>query len=87
MKLGVGTSKKWEITHDNEKIFGCAVIVSRFDGTMWRRSTQSLVVDGDIMTDVTQGTAVAAAIASYGMTAGDGNPLVYLDGDELTDGQ
>lgn len=64
-----------------------AVIVSRFDGTMWRRSTQSLAVDSTIMTDVTADAAVAAAIASYGQTAGDGNPLVYLDGDELADGE
>ena len=64
-----------------------AVIVSRFDGTMWRRSTQSLALDADIITAVTADAAVAAAIASYGMTAGDGNPLVYLDGDELADGQ
>ena len=64
-----------------------AVIVSRFDGTMWRRSTQSLAVDSTITTAVTADAAVAAAIASYGMTAGDGNPLVYLDGDELADGE
>lgn len=64
-----------------------AVIVSRFDGTMWRRSTQALAVDASIITPVTADAAVAAAIASYGMTAGDGNPLVYLDGDELADGE
>ena len=64
-----------------------AVIVARFDGNMWRRSTQSLVVDPSVITSVTADAAVAAAIASYGMTAGDGNPLVYLDGDELTNGQ
>lgn len=64
-----------------------AVIISRFDGDMWRRSTQSLVVASGILTRVTADAAVAAAIASYGQTAGDGNPLVYLDGDELTDGE
>ena len=64
-----------------------AVIVSRFDGAMWRRSTQFLSVNIQIVDRVTSNAAVAAAIASYGMTAGDGNPLVYLDGDELDDGQ
>lgn len=64
-----------------------AVIAARFDGTMWRRSTQSLIVEPQVMTVVTADAAVAAAIASYGQTAGDGNPLVYLDGDELTDGE
>ncbi len=64
-----------------------AVIVSRFDGTMWRRSTQFLAVNPALVTAVTADAAVAAAIASYGKTAGDGNPLVYLDGDELADGE
>lgn len=64
-----------------------AVIVSRFDGNMWRRTTQTLAVATSYMALVTADAAVAAAIASYGKTAGDGNPLVYLDGDELTDGQ
>ena len=68
-------------------IYAGAVIISRFDGNMWRRSTQSLVVRESIITEVTADAAVKAAIASYGMSAGDGNPLVYLDGDELADGQ
>ena len=71
----------------NGEVIAGAIIVARFDGNMWRRSTQSLVVVTSIITDVTSKAKVAAAIASYGMTAGDGNPLVYLDGDELTDGQ
>ena len=80
---GVG----YKVQHTSDLLWACAVIVSRFDGTMWRRSTQSLVVDPDIITDVTTDAAVAAAIASYGMTAGGGNPLVYLDGDDLADGE
>lgn len=73
-------------TNQDSTVAG-VVIVSRFDGSMWRRSTQSLVVDTEEITAVTSDAAVAAAIASYGMSAGEGNPLVYLDGDELTDGQ
>lgn len=64
-----------------------AIIAARFDGNMWRRNTQTLAVDDELMNTITADAAVAAAIASYGETAGDGNPLVYLDGDELTDGQ
>lgn len=75
------------IGHTSDQIFAAAVIISRFDGTMWRRSTQSLVVNPAITTAVTADAAVAAAIASYGKTAGDGNPLVYLDGDELANGE
>ena len=80
-------NKPFSIVSGHDDCVAGAVIVSRFDGTMWRRSTQSLVVKESIITDVTSKAKVAAAIASYGMTAGDGNPLVYLDGDELTDGQ
>lgn len=69
------------------KVLAGAIIVSRFDGNMWRRSTQSIAVTSTLMAKVTADAAVAAAIASYGQTAGDGNPLVYLDGDELTDGE
>lgn len=85
--LAADVDEQWKITQDDDLIDAAAVIVSRFDGTMWRRSTQSMVVDPTIITTVTADAAVAAAIASYGMTAGDGNPLVYLDGDELADGE
>lgn len=87
MKIDNASGDNWVVMHDGDQIYGCAVIVSRFDGTMWRRSTQSLVVDPNFLTRVTADAAVAAAIASYGQTAGDGNPLVYLDGDELQDGE
>lgn len=85
--LSTNNEGAYMIHEDSDLIKGAAVIVSRFDGTMWRRSTQSLVVSPTVMTQVTADAAVAAAIASYGQTAGDGNPLVYLDGDELADGQ
>lgn len=86
VEISGATDAPWAVFHNADKIKACAVIVSRFDGTMWRRSTQSLVVDPAIITSVTADAAVAAAIASYGQTAGDGNPLVYLDGDELAGG-
>lgn len=64
-----------------------AIIAARFDGNMWRRNSQYLAVDAELMSTITADAAVTAAIASYGQSAGDGNPLVYLDGDELTGGQ
>lgn len=85
--IGNDGNEQWHINHDGDLLRAAAVIVSRFDGTMWRRSTQSLVVTESIITSVTADAAVAAAIASYGQTAGDGNPLVYLDGDELEEGE
>lgn len=87
VEVEAASEKNFTISAKDDNIVAGAVIVSRFDGTMWRRSTQSLVVASSIVTEVTADAAVAAAIASYGMSAGDGNPLVYLDGDELTDGQ
>lgn len=87
VRIRIGNGGNWVVSQDDNLLKACAVIVSRFDGTMWRRSTQSLVVNSELMASITADAAVAAAIASYGMTAGDGNPLVYLDGDELTKGQ
>lgn len=57
------------------------IICARFENDKWRRSTQFLVVDDNIIDWV--GANKATAIASYGMNAGDPNPLVYLDGDTL----
>lgn len=85
--LGSNADGNYYLGQDQDLIYAATVIVSRFDGTMWRRSTQVLNVKPDIITTVTADAAVAAAIASYGQTAGDGNPLVYLDGDELEDGE
>lgn len=60
-----------------------AVIVARFENDKWRRSSQFLAVDSTIITEIAAADYKAAAIASYGMNAGDPNPLVYLDGDTL----
>lgn len=87
ISIRMNADNEYEIFETDDLISAAVVIISRFDGTMWRRSTQSLVVHPNIITRVTTDAAVAVAIASYGQTAGDGNPLVYLDGDELTDGQ
>ena len=46
-------------------------------------SYQSLLVSDSVMTTVTSADAKAAAISSYGDTAGDINPMVYLDGSEI----
>lgn len=65
---------------------GCiagAVVVARFENDKWRRSTQYLIVDQEIMTEIGTAAYKAAAVASYGNTAGGINPLVYLDGKDL----
>lgn len=60
-----------------------AAIVARFENEKWRRSTQTLFVNTEVTTLISTDDYKAAAIASYGMNAGDPNPLVYLDGDTL----
>lgn len=62
-----------------------AVIVARFENDKWRRSTQMMTVDATILTEIGTAAYKAAAVASYGNTAGDINPLVYLDGKDLDD--
>ena len=57
--------------------------LARFENDKWRRSTQFLSLDESLLDAVTAAGYKAAAIASYGMNAGDPNPLVYLDGDTL----
>lgn len=70
-------------TINNKAIVAGAVIVARFENDKWRRSTQSLAVAESIMTEIGTAAYKAAAVASYGNTAGDINPLVYLDGKDL----
>lgn len=60
-----------------------AVIIARFENDKWRRSTQTLAVETSIITEISTAAYKAAAVASYGNTAGNINPLVYLDGKDL----
>lgn len=69
--------------NDGFELMAMAVIVARFENNVWRRSTQSLLVNPSIITAITASAYHEAAIASYGPNAGGDNPLVYLDGDTL----
>lgn len=71
------------ITASLGNIVAGAVIVARFENDKWRRSTQNLVVNTNLMTAIAADAYKAAAIASYSNTVGEPNPMVYLDGDEL----
>ena len=68
---------------NQETVVAGAVIVARFENDKWRRSTQSLDVEVSILTEIGTAAYKAAAVASYGNTAGSINPLVYLDGKDL----
>ncbi len=62
-------------------VVAAAVLVSRFKDKRWHRSTQSLLVDDEIVAALTSAEQRAAAIKSYGPTEGSGDGDVYLDGD------
>lgn len=71
------------MSYSNGTMQAAAIIVARFENEKWRRSTQFLAVDSALTTAIAASDYKAAAVASYGMNAGDPNPLVYLDGDTL----
>lgn len=89
----LGANVNYDVTDDlvtitsigEQDIIAGAVIVARFENDKWRRSTQDLAVAESIMTEIGTTAYKAAAVASYGNTAGDINPLVYLDGKDLED--
>ena len=71
------------ITPEIGNIVAGAIIISRFENDKWRRSTQSLVVNSNVITAINAANYKAAAIESYSASAAGANPMVYLDGDEL----
>ncbi len=73
----------WCVLHDDDRLIAGAVIVARFENDKWRRSTQDLLVDGSLLTEIATSAYKAAAIESYSASAAGANPMVYLDGDEL----
>lgn len=85
VEIDFETNKLDLVTINQQTIIAGAVMVARFENEKWRRSTQNLAVVESIMTDISDAAYKAAAVASYGNTAGDINPLVYLDGKDLDD--
>lgn len=79
----IGNPNLVSFTLSRNEVVAGAIIVARFENDKWRRSSQFLAVDSAIIAEITADAYKAAAIASYGMNAGDPNPLVYLDGDTL----
>ena len=77
------TNGEFSINVNNGTACAAAVIVARFENDKWRRSSQFLVVTSTLISAIEATAYKEAAIASYGMNAGDPNPLVYLDGDTL----
>lgn len=64
----------------DDRMVAGAIIVSRFDGSKWLRSTQYLEVNPAILSEFTGEDALAAAVRSYQQGAGLNYSDVYLDG-------
>ena len=62
---------------------GDAVIISRNVDGVWKRTTSFMQPYAAYLTYMTAPEQFAAMVSSFGNNAGDVNPLVYLDGDEL----
>lgn len=77
------SENKWHVNTVTDFLYAGAIIISRWENDKWRRSTQVLEVDSAVISAITTTSAKDAAIASYRGTVDGGNPLVYLDGDEL----
>lgn len=80
-----GANKKLAFVSGNGTEKGVAVIVARNVDGVWQRSKQTMAVDATVLTPITSDAAKTACIESYKGAAASDNPLVYLDGDELTD--
>lgn len=79
LRLSVSNSEVKIKGANGTTVAGC-VIISRLENSVWRRSTQSLVVDEEILANITSESARKAAIASYGNNVASGDGDVYLDG-------
>ena len=78
-----GDNGDWGLYNADDQLAAGAIIISRWENDKWRRSTQEIVMDPNLISAISTDAAKAAAIASYRGTVDGGNPMVYLDGDEL----
>ena len=66
-------------------IFGIGIVVARNVDGEWHRSNATMFCGEQYLGNFTSDAAKTACIESYKGAAASDNPLVYLDGDELTD--
>lgn len=83
LKVTGDAGNGWRFGNNDGDIRCGAVIVARFENDKWRRSTAELFVVESVMNAISSADYKAAAIASYSNTVNEGNPMVYLDGEEL----
>lgn len=65
--------------------FGVGIVISRNVDGEWHRSNATMLCGEQYLGRFTSDAAKTACIDSYKGAAASDNPLVYLDGDELTD--
>ena len=68
------------LMESEDRLVAGAIIVSRFDGSKWLRSTQYMQLDPALLGEMTGEDAIANAIRSYQQGAGLNYSDVYLDG-------
>lgn len=68
------------VIESDDRLVAGAIIVSRFDGTKWLRSTQYLAMDQATLDEMSGEDALAAAVRSYQAGSSLNYSDVYLDG-------
>ena len=66
-------------------IWGIGIVIARNVDGEWHRSNATMLCGSQYLGNFTSDAAKTACIESYKGAAASDNPLVYLDGDELTD--
>lgn len=79
LKISAAESQVTFASRQFETVAGCCII-SRFENGVWRRSTQTMVVEESILLNIMSESARKAAIASYGNNVASSDGNVYLDG-------
>lgn len=80
VEVGTNTEIEFSIYNPLQGLMGVAVIASRWENNMWRRSIESLDVAPEILAAIAGPDVAAANIATY-MNSATANPSdVYLNG-------
>jgi len=94
LQYGFGVvGSNWALISGDYPIAAAAIIVSRFENNVWRRSPQYMEVRSDILASFTSQEAYENALRSFGKTVTTTQSDVYLNGTDdtvmvsLNDGQ
>lgn len=83
-QFGTGAASRLDVTaQDGLYIAGGAIIMSRFEGDQWRRSTQSVVCDGAYLELFTDAESKSSAVDSYRSRSAEVQSDIYLNGSRI----